>query len=767
MRMILKIAKTELQSLFYSPIAWMTLVIFTAMIGIIIAPMFENIVINQAMGFGARHVSSVYSKVYEAILGYLYLFIPLLTMNVMSRDLSGGTIKLLQSSPLYPNQIILGKYLALMVFGLALMGIFITYMIFGVFTIPHIDLPYILTGWLGLYLLYCAYVAIGLFVSSLTSYQVVAALGTLAILSVLNYLDMVWQGIDFVRDLTYWLSIKGRVNEFITGLICSEDVLYFLFVPGMFLAWAILRLRNRVWHGNWSKRWGQYLGVFVTTLVLGYLSSRPVLMCYHDSTREKSQSLAINSQKIVDLLDGDLTITTYTNVLENDIFHTLPENINNDKQEFRDFVRFKPETKLKYKYFYADNGEEDVKRMLDRFPNMSLEEIAKLVCEERDLNFKRVLSPEEMKEEVDLSEEGYRSVRVIERGNGKHTYLRYYEMGRGMRWPDVNEATLAAAYRRLEIDPPVIGFLQGHGERSITKQGERDYTRFSSAKYTESSMLNQGFDVTETTLDRDISEEVDILVISALRSALNETELANLKKYIDNGGNLIVLGEPTSTTRMNPITELFGVQFLEGTIAQPATGYQPDLVQSLPTDEGVRFWSSLMVIRQYEACVAMPGCSGIAYTPMGYSMVPLMISDTAARGWNEITTVDFVNDTLIYEPDQGEQKGIFITAMALYRPMGDKEQRIVVFGDSDWASNVEMMNGRQGIHSMNNSLIYGTFKWMSYDALPVSTERPEPIDNYLAIGEKGMEIWNVVFMGLLPLGLLIFVIILQVRRRSR
>ena len=147
---------------------------------------------------------------------------------------------------------------------------------------------------------------------------------------------------------------------------------------------------------------------------------------------------------------------------------------------------------------------------------------------------------------------------------------------------------------------------------------------------------------------------------------------------------------------MNPITELFGVQFLEGTIAQPATGYQPDLVQSLPTDEGVRFWSSLMVIRQYEACVAMPGCSGIAYTPMGYSMVPLMISDTAARGWNEITTVDFVNDMLIYEPDQGEQKGIFITAMALYRPMGDKEQRIVVFGDSDWASNVEMtmMNKR-------------------------------------------------------------------------
>ena len=355
MRMIFKIAKTELQSLFYSPMAWLTLVVFTAMIGLVLAPMFENIVINQAMGYGARHVSSVYSQAYASILGYLYLFIPLLTMNVMSRDLSGGTIKLLQSSPLYPSQIILGKYLALMVFGLALMGIFVVYVIFGVFTIQNIDLPYILTGLLGLYLLYCAYVAIGLFVSSLTSYQVVAALGTLAILSVLNYVDMVWQGVDFIRDLTYWLSMKGRVNEFIAGLICSEDVLYFLFVPAMFLMWAILRLRNRIWRGSWSCRWGQYLGVLLTTLVLGYLSSRPVLMCYHDSTREKSQSLAVNTQKIVDLLDGGLTITTYTNVLEDDIFYTLPERINNDKQRFRNFVRFKPETKLEYKYFYADN----------------------------------------------------------------------------------------------------------------------------------------------------------------------------------------------------------------------------------------------------------------------------------------------------------------------------------------------------------------------------------------------------------------------------
>ena len=65
---------------------------------------------------------------------------------------------------------------------------------------------------LGLYLLVCAYAAIGLFMSSITSYQVVAAMGTLAVLAVLNFVGDMWQDIDFVRDITYWLAINGRAQ---------------------------------------------------------------------------------------------------------------------------------------------------------------------------------------------------------------------------------------------------------------------------------------------------------------------------------------------------------------------------------------------------------------------------------------------------------------------------------------------------------------------------------------------------------------------------
>ena len=94
---------------------------------------------------------------------------------------------------------------------------------------------------LGLFLLCCTYAAVGLFMSSLTSYQVVSALSTFAALSALNYIGSVGQDIVWVRRVTWQLCMSGRVNEFVSGLICSEDVIYFLAVTAFFLYITVLR----------------------------------------------------------------------------------------------------------------------------------------------------------------------------------------------------------------------------------------------------------------------------------------------------------------------------------------------------------------------------------------------------------------------------------------------------------------------------------------------------------------------------------------------
>ena len=86
--------------------------------------------------------------------------------------------------------------------------------------------------------------------------------------------------------------------------------------------------------------------------VVGYLSSRPHLMGYVDTTREKSRTLTPNSQEIVKKLEGGLTITTYSNLLDDDFMKAIPRYQNYDKSNFREYIRFKPEIKMEYVYYY-------------------------------------------------------------------------------------------------------------------------------------------------------------------------------------------------------------------------------------------------------------------------------------------------------------------------------------------------------------------------------------------------------------------------------
>ena len=299
-RMIFDIARTELQTLFFSPIAWLTLVIFVVQASMTFSGVFGTYVERFNLGYRpvnlTQGIFSSYRGLYNAILPYLFYYFPLLTMSLMSRELSSGSIKLLYSSPVNNIQIIFGKFLSMMIYALAFIGILFVFIIFGACTIENFDIGLALAGVLGIYLLICSYAAIGLFMSSLTSYQIIAALGTLSILFVLNMVGGLWQDVEWVRDITWWLSISGRANEFISGLICSEDVLYFVFVTGLFLSLSILRLNAIRQKKSWRKAWSGYVLAFLFTFALGYITSRPKVMFFYDATYLKVNTLTPNSQ---------------------------------------------------------------------------------------------------------------------------------------------------------------------------------------------------------------------------------------------------------------------------------------------------------------------------------------------------------------------------------------------------------------------------------------------------------------------------------------
>jgi len=748
MKTIFRLAKTELRILFCSPVSWLILVIFAFQAGLNFSENFGGQLKRLALEYGLGEVTmqtfAGYTGLLVSMVNNLYLYIPLITMGLMSRELSSGSIKFLYSSPITTTQIILGKYLSMLIYGFILMMILLIYVFFGFFTIENMDLPYVLTGVLGLYLLTCAYAAIGLFMSSITSYQVVAAMGTLAILAVLNFIGDVGQSISFVRDITYWLSISGRTYPFLSGMICSEDILYFIIVISLFIILSIMRLQSARKRKSKVVTFARYFAVIGGALFIGYLTSLPISKFYYDATALEKNTLTPGSQEVVEKLEGGLTITTYVNILDENYGSALPDQLKNDFARFEQYVRFKPEIKMKYVYYYAPSVQPSFP---GRFEELQEKERAEKICKIMDLDFDMFLSPEEIDQLVDLRAEGYRFVRVLERENGQKTILRLYNDM--MKHPSETEIT--TALKRFLVPAPRIAFLTGHGERSVNSSGDRYYYTFAKSIYFRQSLINQGFDAFELSIkEHEIPEDVNILVIADMRIPLSPEEMEKLKHYIERGGNLFILGEPNRQEAMNPILGEFGVKLMPGTLVQQNPDYLPSIITAQLTDQAAAQSLSYAQLKGWGGTIVMPDASPLQYeTNKGYSIKPIAV--TRPRGsWNELETTDFLDGKLSLNEAIGEKEQSYPVVLSLTRANGGKEQRIVITGDADCISNAELANGRNGMFAINFNFISETFKWLSYGEFPIDTSRPQAIDNGLRVTRK-IEPWmNLFALGIIP-----------------
>ena len=787
MKIIFKIAKTELRDLFYSPIAWLILIIFTFQTGMLFADTISQIVATQSKGYsGLYRTLGIFGGqrgLFVAVQSYLYLYIPLLTMGLMSRELGSGSIKLLYSSPVTNVQIILGKYCAMLAYGLVLTGVLLVYSIYGICTIENVDIPFILTGLLGCYLLLCAYVAVGLFMSSLTPYQIVAAVGTLAILAVFTYVKGMWQAVPFVREITYWFGMTGRSDNFMNGMICSEDVLYFVVVVLLFLLMTIIRLQSRRQKVSFLTTVGRYLGVWGIAVVLAFVSSRPAFKGYYDATHTKMNTLTPNSQEIISQLKGGLTITTYVNILDENNWVGFPENYNEDIRLFEQYTRFKPEIKMKYVLYY-DTVKNDL--LEQAYPGMTYEEKARKVIERQKLNPRKILTPEKIRERIDLrTTEGNRTVRLLERESGEKTFLRLYNDAT----IHPTESEISAALKRMVMtDLPTIGFLTGHGERETDRPGDRNYCMFTHLPMLRQSLVNQGFDYQDVTLDREIPADINILVIAEMREAMTEAEKVNFDKYVARGGNLVVIGEPGRQEVMNPVLASFGVKLVDGFLIQPEEETEPqeiqadnmdlgpfagftapkqpiDLILSKPTKEAQKlsYYFSYM-IPHYVA--VMPTAAGLEYsTDKGFDVIPLFMSDSTC--WNELEYTDIVDKDIVYNPAVGEVQKSYPLALALSRKMGAREQKIVVLGDADCLSDGELTRNRKPLWVANYTIIQASFFWLSDYKVPIDVRRPAAADRRINVSPAGAEILNYTLIGGLPGLLFILYMFIWLRRRGR
>ena len=790
MKTIVKIAKTELALLFYSPIAWFLLVAFLFQAGLAYTGTIENLLISQEMGgrrlqyltFLTMKVFAPNSGIWPALVRNLYLYLPLLTMGLMSREINGGTIKLLYSSPIKVREIIFGKFLAMMIYNLALVGILAIIVVCGLLNIHAADAGLLLAGLLGIYVLLCAYAAIGLFMSCLTSYQVVAALSTLVLLAALSYIGTVWQDIDFVRDLTYFLSISGRADHMLLGLITTKDLLYFGVIIFIFLSFSIYKLQgDRESKPAWIKA-ARYVGIVVVALAIGYISSRPGLIGYLDLTATRSMTLTANSQAIIrEMGDEPLEVTSYINLLDGRFYYGKPENRNQDMERWEPYLRFKSNIQFKYVYFYDSAGD---KGLFKSNPGKNPTTLAEQYARSMKLDLTKFKTPEEMHRLIDLRPEQNRYVMQL-KYKGRTTFLRLFDDQ--MVFPTETE-TDAALKRLLEAHLPKIAFLQGEAERSIDKLGDRQYKMLTNQITFRHSLINQGFDVETVSLkDQDVPGDIATLVIADPKITFDTLVIARIQRYLAAGGNLLLAGEPGRQSLLNPLLQPLGVQLMDGMLIEQSKDFSPALIQLLPTAFADSLNKNLQRDENDSLPVTMLGAAALTYTNSGpFKVTPLLVTKSKDC-WNkkvrpsedEIESTEDDNASpspgggggkpafprLSFSAADGDQPGPLTAAVGLTRTISGRQQRIVITGDADFLSNAEL--GRYNPRTVNFAFSTALFSWFSNGEFPIDTSRPLSKDKSITLTPGGMVILKWLLLGILPGLLLIAGTILLIRRKRK
>lgn len=234
----LTIAKRELTSLFFSPIAYVVLSVFGFGTAVFFMLQFK-----PGMPAEVRDVMGTVSIL-------MIFLIPAISMRLLSEEYRSGTIETLMTLPISDTQVVLGKWLGAMGFLLTLMVPLLILTLVLTFNADPDPGP-ILTGFLGLMLVGGLYLAIGTFASATTQNQIIAFLVTVFIILALVLPSRLlretgWLA-DWAQQTLFYLNIYQQFGDFAKGVLDLGRIVFFVSGIMLFLFFATLTLYSRRW----------------------------------------------------------------------------------------------------------------------------------------------------------------------------------------------------------------------------------------------------------------------------------------------------------------------------------------------------------------------------------------------------------------------------------------------------------------------------------------------------------------------------------------
>lgn len=236
---MLAIFKREMKAYFTSPIGYIFLASFLIITGVL----FTYVSLYEG--------SARLTTMFEMMMSWnvFMILIPILTMKLLSEEKKLKTDQVLLTSPISLSAIVMGKYFAalcMFLIGLAL-------------TFPYVIVLYLYSApegllifgtYLGIVLVSCAFIAIGVFISSLTENQVVAAILSFAVLFLLWIMSNLSSYVQSpaMTTIMNWVSVYDRYKDFAQGIFNPASAIYYISVAVIFLFLTVRVMEQKRWN---------------------------------------------------------------------------------------------------------------------------------------------------------------------------------------------------------------------------------------------------------------------------------------------------------------------------------------------------------------------------------------------------------------------------------------------------------------------------------------------------------------------------------------
>ena len=317
----------------------------------------------------------------------------------------------------------------------------------------------------------------------------------------------------------------------------------------------------------------------------------------------------------------------------------------------------------------------------------------------------------------------------------------------------ISEQNISNALLRLSRDQaPELLFVNNHGERNIQNKHNTGYLQFAK------QLQDKGFNVKSINLLTDtLNNDNQVLIIADSDKAWLEGEINKLQQHLQQGGNLLWLQDPARADTLKALQQTLDINFLNGVVVDNDVNLRKTLGIQHPAVVPIIQYGDHPITRQIRYNTLFPIANAITATSKSnWSHTPLLIS--LASSWSD---TDGLNVELTFDESAGDQQGPLFLGMALQREQADKQQRIVVIGDSDFLANSYIGSGANLLLGLN------IMNWLSEDDELINIAPKNAPDLSLQLNDTELLFISFGFLIVLPLLFLFTGIFIWRQRKNR